>query len=343
MEDILEINEKLIKKIFSEVKGVEVELPLPRMSYNEVMERFGTDKPDLRFGFELKDLSEIVKDSEFKAFSGAVESGGCVKAINIEGHGESFSRKGVSKLEDLAKTFGAKGLAWIKISDEGVTSPIAKFLSDGEINGIIEATSAKNGDLVLIVADKKSVVSTVLGNLRVDIAEKLEVIDKSKYNMLWVVDFPLFEYDEEEDRYVAKHHPFTHPVDEDIELLESEPEKVRAKAYDLVINGDEIGGGSIRINNSELQEKMFKALGFTMDEAWEKFGFLLEAFKYGVPPHGGIAYGLDRMSMVLTDTDNMRDVIAFPKTQSATCLLTSAPAEVDAKQLEELSIKIEEK
>lgn len=343
MEDILEINEKLVQKIFSEVKGVELELPIPRMSYSEVMDRFGTDKPDLRFGFELKDLSEIVENSEFKAFSGAIADGGCVKGINIDGHGDSFSRKGVSKLEDLAKTFGAKGLAWIKITDEGINSPIAKFLSEDELNGIVKAMNGSEGDLILIVADKSSVVSTVLGNLRVDIAEKLEIIDKSKYNMLWVVDFPLFEYDEEENRYMAKHHPFTHPVDEDIELLETEPEKVRAKAYDLVINGDEIGGGSIRISNQGLQEKMFKALGFTMEAAWEKFGFLLEAFKYGVPPHGGIAYGLDRLSMVLADTDNMRDVIAFPKTQSATCLLTNAPTEVDSKQLEELSIEISKK
>lgn len=343
MEDILDINEKLVQKIFSEVKGVEIELPIPRMSYSEVMDRFGTDKPDLRFGFELNDLSEIVAKSEFKAFSGAVADGGCVKAINIKGHGESFSRKGVSKLEDLAKTFGAKGLAWIKISDEGINSPIAKFLSDEELDGIVKAMDGREGDLILIVADKSSVVSTVLGNLRVDIAEKLEIIDKSKYNMLWVVDFPLFEYDEEENRYMAKHHPFTHPVDEDIELLETEPEKVRAKAYDLVINGDEIGGGSIRISNQGLQEKMFGALGFTMEAAWEKFGFLLEAFKYGVPPHGGIAYGLDRLSMVLADTDNMRDVIAFPKTQSATCLLTNAPTEVDVNQLEELSIEISKK
>lgn len=338
MEDVIDTNERLIQKIFKEVRGIDLKIPFNRMSFDEAMERFGSDKPDLRFGFELRDLGGVVGKSEFKVFSSAVESGGAVKAINIKGYGEEFSRKGISKLEDTAKTFGAKGLAWIKLNDEGVNSPIAKFLSDDEIKGIVEKMDAESGDLILIVADTKSVVHTTLGNLRVHIANKLDIIDKDNYEILWVVDFPLFEYDEDEDRYVAKHHPFTHPLEEDIELLGTNPEKVRAKAYDIVINGDEIGGGSIRISDRELQKKMFESLGLSEEVAEEKFGFLLEAFKYGVPPHGGLAYGLDRFVMILTQTDNMRDVIAFPKTQSATCLLTGAPTSVDDLQLEELRI-----
>lgn len=341
MEDVIEMNEKLIQKIFKEVRGIDLEIPFKRMCFDEAMGRFGSDKPDLRFGFELRELSDVLKDSEFKVFSGAIENGGAVKAINIKGYGDEFSRKGISKLEDTAKTFGAKGLAWIKLTDEGVTSPITKFLSEEEVNGIIEKTEAENGDLVLIVADTKSVVNTTLGNLRVHIANQLDIIDKDKYEILWVVDFPLFEYDEDENRYVAKHHPFTHPVDEDIELLATAPQKVRAKAYDIVINGDEIGGGSIRINDRDLQTKMFESLGLSEEVASEKFGFLLEAFKYGVPPHGGLAYGLDRFVMILTQTDNMRDVIAFPKTQSATCLLTDAPTTVDQEQLDELCIEFD--
>ncbi|AFS78736.1 aspartyl-tRNA synthetase AspS [Gottschalkia acidurici 9a] len=339
VEDIIEINEKLIQKLFKEIKNIDIELPLQRMSYAEAMERFGSDKPDIRFGFELKNLSDIVANSEFKAFSENIKNGGEVRAININGYGNEFSRKNISKLEDFAKTYGAKGLAWIKITDEEVTSPIAKFLSEEELNNIVERMDGKAGDLILIVGDKPSVVFTALGNLRVEIAERLNIIDENDYKLLWITEFPLFEYDEEEDRYVAKHHPFTHPVDEDIELLETAPEKARAKAYDIVINGDEIGGGSIRINNSELQTKMFKALGFTEEEATDQFGFLLEAFKYGTPPHGGIAYGLDRLTMILTNSDNIRDVIAFPKTQNATCLLTNAPAEVEESQLKEIHIK----
>lgn len=342
-EDIISLNEKMIQKVFKEIKNVDIELPIKRMSFAEAMDRFGSDKPDLRFGFELKDLSDIVKDSEFKAFSGTVEAGGDVRAININGYGEQFSKKQLSKLEDFAKTYGAKGLAWIKITDEGITSPISKFLSEDELANIVKRVEAKVGDLVFIVADKPGVVYTALGNLRVEIAKRLDIINKDDYKLLWVTEFPLFEYDEDNERYVSKHHPFTHPVDEDIELLETEPEKVRAKAYDIVINGDEIGGGSIRINDSELQEKMFKALGFTKEQAWDQFGFLLESFKYGAPPHGGIAYGLDRLIMILTDSDNIRDVIAFPKTQNATCLLTHAPTGVTDKQLEEIHIKTIEK
>lgn len=338
IEDVLALNEKLIYKIFKELKGIEISLPINRMTYNEAMNRFGSDKPDLRFGFEIKCLSEIVKDSEFKVFSDAVKNGGDVRAINVNGYGNEFTRKNISQLEDFVKTYGAKGLAWIKLTDEGITSPIAKFLKEEELNEIIKRMEAKKGDLILIVADKPSVVFAALGSLRVEVAKRLDLIKNDEYKLVWITEFPLFEYDEEENRYVAKHHPFTHPVDEDIELLETSPEKVRAKAYDIVINGDEIGGGSIRINNSQLQERMFKALGFNMDEAWDKFGFLLEAFKYGAPPHGGIAYGFDRLIMLLTGSDNIRDVIAFPKTQSATCLLTNAPTMLTEAQLTEIHV-----
>ena len=341
VDDVIELNERLIYRLFKEMKGIEIELPINRMTYNEAMNRFGSDKPDLRFGFEIVNISDIVANSSFKVFSGTIENNGEVRGINIEGYGDKFSRKDISKLEDYVKTFGAKGLAWIKITNEGITSPIAKFLSEDEINGIIERMNGKEGDLLLFVADKSSVVFDSLGNLRVESAKKLDIINKDDLKLVWITEFPLFEYDEEEGRYVAKHHPFTHPMEEDIHLLETHPEKVRAKAYDIVINGDEMGGGSIRINNSELQEKMFKALGFTMEEAWDKFGFLLNAFKYGTPPHGGLAYGFDRLIMLLAGTDNIRDVIAFPKTQSATCLLTQAPTTVKKEQLKEAHIKLD--
>lgn len=342
IDDVININEKLVYKIFKEIKGIEIQLPIQRMTYDEAMERFGSDKPDLRFGFELVNLTDIFKDSEFKAFNTVANNGGYVKGININGHRDDFSKKGISKLEKFAKTYGAKGLAWIKVNEDGIDSPIAKFLSDNEISGLLEKMNAKNGDLLLFVADNKKIVTDSLGHLRTHIAKVLNLLDKDIFKPVWITEFPLLEYDEDENRFVAKHHPFTHPVDEDIKLLDTEPEKVRAKAYDLAINGDEIGGGSIRINNSELQEKMFKVLGFTTEEAWNQFGFLLEAFKYGVPPHGGIAFGLGRLVMLLTGMDNLRDVIAFPKTQNATSLLTNAPSLVKENQLDELSLNLKE-
>lgn len=340
VEDVININEELLYDLFKEIKNIEIKLPIKRMTYKESMERFGIDKPDLRFGFELKDISEFVKDSSFRVFSQTVDSGGSVRGINVKGHGDSFTRKSISSLEDYVKTYGAKGLAWIKITDEGISSPIAKFFSKEEIDNILKEMEGEKGDLLLFVADKKSVVFDALGNLRNEIAKRLELTNDEEMELVWITEFPLFEFDEEENRYVAKHHPFTHPMDEDIDLLESNPEKVRAKAYDIVINGDEIGGGSIRINNSDLQKRMFTALGFSEKEAWNKFGFLLESFKYGTPPHGGIAYGFDRLIMLLSNTSNIRDVIAFPKTQSATCLLTDAPTTVSEKQLEEAHIKL---
>ncbi|MCT4595026.1 MAG: aspartate--tRNA ligase [Anaeromicrobium sp.] len=339
IDNVLSINEELINKIFKETLDVDIHLPIERMPYKEAMERFGSDKPDTRFGFELKSLNDIIENSEFKVFSGTVKKGGDVRGINIDGYGDSFSRKNISKLEDFAKTYGAKGLAWIKITEEGINSPISKFLSEDELSGIVNRFNAKAGDLILIVADESDVVFDSLGHLRVEIAKRLDILNKDEYKLLWVTEFPLFEYDKEEDRYVAKHHPFTCPMDEDIHLLETEPHKVRAKAYDIVLNGVEIGGGSIRIHSSELQQKMFKALGFSEEQAWEKFGFLLEAFKYGTPPHGGIAYGLDRLVMLLTGNDSIREVIAFPKTQNASSPMTEAPTHVEVKQLEELHIE----
>ncbi|TCU65380.1 aspartyl-tRNA synthetase [Tissierella praeacuta] len=340
VEDIISINEKLLYKIFKEIKGIEIKLPIDRMTYAEAMERYGVDKPDLRFGFELKDISDLVKNCGFKVFSGAVENKGSVRGINVKGYGDKFTRKDINSLEEYAKTYGAKGLAWIKITEEGITSPISKFFSEEEFTNILKRMDGEKGDLILFVADKNSVVYDSLGNLRNEVARRLNIIHPNDMKLVWITEFPLFEFDEEENRYVAKHHPFTHPMDEDIELLLTQPERVRAKAYDIVINGDELGGGSIRINNSDLQKKMFSALGFTEEEAWDKFGFLLEAFKYGTPPHGGIAYGFDRLIMLLSNTSNIRDVIAFPKTQSATCLMTNAPTVVLDKQLEEVHVKL---
>ena len=341
IDDVIEVNERLIQTIFKEVLNIDIPLPIARMTYREAMERFGSDKPDVRFGFELVDLSNIVKDCEFKIFASAIKNGGAVKAINVKGHENKFSRKDITKLEGYVKDYGAKGLAWIKITDNGVTSPIAKFFTDEEMKAILEVTDATAGDLILFVADKNKIVHDSLGHLRVKVAKTLDILDKDEFKLVWVTEFPLFEYDEEEERYVAKHHPFTSPMDEDIEIMESNPEKARAKAYDIVLNGYEIGGGSIRIHTPELQRKMFKVLGLSEEEAQEKFGFLLDAFKYGAPPHGGIAFGLDRLVMILAKEDNIRQVIAFPKTQNATCPLTNAPTFADEKQLNELNIKVQ--
>ena len=343
VEDIIQLNEKFLYKLFKELKDIEISLPIKRMTYREAMEDYGVDKPDLRFGFKLIDISESVRRSEFKVFSSTIEKGGSVRGINIKASSDKFTRKDLSSLEEYAKIYGAKGLAWMKINEDGITSPIAKFLKEEELNGVLKEMNGEVGDLLLFVADKTSVVFDSLGNLRNEIARRLDLIDKDNLNLVWITEFPLFEYDQEEKRYVAKHHPFTSPMEEDLELLETEPEKVRAKAYDIVINGDEMGGGSIRINNTKTQEKMFKALGFSKEEAEDKFGFLLDAFKYGAPPHGGIAYGLDRLIMTLTNSSNIRDVIAFPKTQSATCVLTDAPTNVSDEQLKEVNIKIDKK
>lgn len=339
VEDVLEMNEGLLKELFKEIKGIDIETPIKRLSYNEAMERYGLDKPDTRFGLELVNVSDVVKDSGFKVFSSTVKDGGSVRLIKVDDGADKYSRKQLDKLERFAKDYGAKGLIWMKIEDE-VNSPIGKFLDEKEIEGIVEKAEGKKGDLLLVVADKDEVVFDVLGNLRNHIAKELELFDKDEVDILWVVDFPLFEYDEETDSYVAKHHPFTSPKDEDLDILESDPKNVRAKAYDIVINGDEMGGGSIRINNSDVQRRMFNALGIDEEAQDEKFGFLLESFRYGVPPHGGIAYGLDRLVMLFTDSDNIRDVIAFPKTQSATDLLTGAPIELDEDQLEEVHVQV---
>lgn len=341
VEDVLEINERMIAHVFKTVKGIDVQLPFPRISYNEAMEKYGSDKPDLRFGMEIVDISNEVADSEFKVFSGAVKKGGMVKGINAKGCA-SFSRREIDGLVDFVKQFGAKGLAWIVVTDEGVKSPIEKFLSPQEIDALISKMEAESGDLLLFVADVPKIVYEAMGRLRLEIAQRLNLINKEEYKFAWIINFPLLEYDQDEKRYVAMHHPFTSPVEEDIPLLDKNPEKVRAKAYDLVLNGVELGGGSIRIHSTELQEKMFQVLGFTKQEAWDRFGFLMEAFKYGTPPHGGIAYGLDRLVMFLAETENIRDVIAFPKTQNAACLMTGAPSEVNVKQLQELHIKVEE-
>lgn len=341
VDDVIEINERLIKRVFKEILDIDVQIPFKRMPYREAMERFGSDKPDVRFGMELKALNDIVGNSEFKVFKDALTSGGDVRAINAKGCGD-FGRKEIDRLTEFVKTFGARGLVWIALRNGEVKSSISKFLKEEELKGIIERTGAAEGDLILIVADKPSVVFASLGQLRLEIAKKIGLLkDNREFKFLWVTEFPLLEYSEEEKRYVAVHHPFTAPMDEDIEFLETDPGRVRAKAYDIVLNGEELGGGSIRIHDTKLQERMFSALGFTMEQAWERFGFLLEAFKFGPPPHGGLAYGFDRMIMFLVNTDNIRDVIAFPKTKDAACLLTDAPSAVDESQLKDLGIGIE--
>ena len=341
MEDIINLNEKLIQKIFKEVKNVDVELPIRRMPYREAMNKYGSDKPDLRFGMEIVDISEMVKESDFKVFKDALDNGGSVRAISVPNSAD-MGRKQIDKLTDFVKTFKAKGLAWIAYKEDEIKSPISKFLKEEEVTSIINKIDAKFGDLILIVADKNSVVLQTLGALRLDMAKKLELLkDNKDFNFIWITEFPLVSYNEEEKRFQAEHHPFTAPMDEDIPFLETDPGKVRAKAYDIVLNGEELGGGSIRIHDTSLQEKMFQVLGFTKESAWERFGFLLDAFKFGPPPHGGLAYGFDRMVMFLAGTDNIKDVIAFPKNQNAYCPLTEAPNVIDQKQLLELGIGLQ--
>ena len=340
VDDVIDVNERLLAKLFKEILGVEVSLPIPRMTWQEAMDRFGSDKPDIRFGMELVDVSEVVKDCEFVVFKNALENGGSVRGINAKGQG-AMPRKKIDKLVDFAKDFGAKGLAYIAIQEDGtVKSSFAKFMSEEEMHALIEAMGGENGDLLLFAADKNKVVWDVLGNLRLEIARQLEILDKGDYRFLWVTEFPLLEWNEEAGRYTAMHHPFTMPMEEDLDLLDTDPGKVRAKAYDIVLNGTELGGGSVRIFNQEIQNKMFEVLGFTREQAEEQFGFLLSAFKYGVQPHAGLAYGLDRLIMLMAKEDSIRDVIAFPKVKDASDLMTEAPAAVDRKQLEELGLEI---
>ena len=332
VDDVLDVNERLLQKLFKEICGYELQLPIQRMTWREAMNRFGSDKPDLRFGMELKNVSEVVKDCEFVVFKGALENGGSVRGINAEGQGHMY-----------AKGFGAKGLAYIAINEDGTfKSSFAKFMKEEEMVALIAAMDGKAGDLLLFAADKDKVVFDVLGNLRLELARQLDLLKKDDFKFLWVTEFPLLEYSEEEDRYVAMHHPFTMPMEEDLQYLDSDPGRVRAKAYDIVLNGVEMGGGSVRIHQADIQSKMFEVLGFTPERAQEQFGFLLKAFKYGVPPHAGLAYGLDRMVMLMVGADSIRDVIAFPKVKDASCLMTEAPAPVDGKQLEELGIQVAE-
>ena len=340
-DDIMEIQEGFIKRVFKEALGVDVQTPFLRMPYREAMDRFGSDKPDMRFGFELKDISDIVAGCEFKVFSGAVAAGGSVRLINVNGGGAAFPRKKIDALADYVKTYKAKGLAWTRLVDGSVTSSYQKFLTEEENKAILERAGAADGDLVLIVADSdNSVVFASLGALRCECARQLGILKKDEYKFLWVTEFPMFEWSEEENRYQAMHHPFTAPMDEDIDLIETDKANCRAKAYDIVLNGTELGGGSIRISTPELQETMFRALGFTAEDAQERFGHLINAFKYGAPPHGGLAYGLDRLVMLMTGADSIRDVIAFPKVQNASEPMTACPDVVDAKQLDELSIAV---
>lgn len=340
-EDVMAVNEGFMKYVFSKVLNREVKTPFLRMKYEEAMNRFGSDKPDTRFGLELCDLSDVLKDCEFRVFAGALAASGSVRAINVKGLADRLSRKEIDKLTEWVKTYGAKGLAFARFTGETVSSSYEKFLKEEEVRAVREKLDAQPGDVILIVADsKEQVVFDSLGALRCEIAARYDLIDQDRFDFLWVTDFPQFEFAEEENRYVAKHHPFTAPMDEDIEKLESNPGEVHAKAYDLVLNGTEVGGGSIRIHDRSLQAKMFRALGFTQEEAEERFGFLLEAFKYGAPPHGGMAYGLDRLVMLMCGCDSIRDVMAFPKVQNASELMSMCPSVVDERQLEELGIHI---
>ncbi len=340
-EEIISLVEDMMKKLMNDVKDVNVSLPIPRMTYDDAMSRYGSDKPDTRFGMELIDVSEIVKDSGFKVFAGAVANGGQVKLINVKGGASQYSRKDIDGLTEFVSRYGAKGLAWLKVEEEGLKGPISKFVTEEDASGISTSAHAEAGDLLLFVADKKSVVADALGALRLKLGKELKLIDETKFNFLWVTDWPLLEFDEGENRYYAAHHPFTMPVREDLELFETDPASVRAEAYDLVLNGYELGGGSLRIYERDIQERMFEVLGFSKEEAEEQFGFLLEAFEYGTPPHGGIALGLDRLVMLLAGRTNLRDTIAFPKTASASCVLTDAPGGVSEAQLKELSLSLD--
>lgn len=340
IDDVIDVNERLLARLFKETIGIDVELPIQRMTYREAMDRFGSDKPDTRFGMELKDVSEIVKGCGFGVFTGALENGGSVRGINAKGQG-AMPRKKIDALTAYAKDFGAKGLAYLAVNEDGTyKSSFAKFMTEEELNALVKAMDGEKGDLLLFAADKNKVVYDVLGNLRLELAKSLDLLDKNKYNFLWVTEFPLFEWSDEQDRYLSMHHPFTMPMEEDLELLDKDLGSVRAKAYDIVLNGTEIGGGSVRIFQDDVQEKMFEKLGFTKEEANEKFGFLIDAFKYGVPPHAGLAYGLDRLIMLMTKEDSIRDVIAFPKVKDASCLMSEAPNIVEKKQLEELEIAV---
>ena len=339
-EDIIAMGEDMLRKVVKDVKGIDVSGPFPRMTYAEAMDRFGSDKPDTRFGMELINVSQLGKEMNFKVFKDTVDNNGEIKAIVAKDAANKYTRKDMDALTEFVNIYGAKGLAWVKVVDDGLSGPIARFFEDVNVETLKQITEAIPGDLVMFVADKPNVVAQSLGALRIKLAKELGLIDESKLNFLWVTDWPLLEYDEDAKRYVAAHHPFTSPKREDIEKLDTEPENVQANAYDIVLNGYELGGGSIRIHDGELQQKMFEVLGFTNEQAQEQFGFLLDAFKYGAPPHGGIALGLDRLVMLLTNRTNLRDTIAFPKTASATCLLTDAPGEVSDKQLQELSLRI---
>ncbi|QCX32782.1 aspartate--tRNA ligase [Caloramator sp. E03] len=344
IDDVIELNERLIQKIFKEIKGIDIKIPFMRMPYKEAIEKYGSDKPDLRFGMEIVDIKDIVKNSSFKVFSDTAAQGGEIRGINAKGCAD-FGRKEIDRLTEYVKTYGAKGIAWIAIKENEIKSSFAKFMTEDELKAIIDRMDGKVGDLLLIIADKPKTAFSSLGALRLELGRKLNLIgpDNKEYKFLWVTEFPLVEFDEEEGRYVAVHHPFTAPMDEDIEYLETDIARVRAKAYDIVLNGEEIGGGSIRIHDTKLQERMFNAIGLDIEKAWAKFGYLLEAFKYGPPPHGGLAYGFDRLIMFLTETDNIKDVIAFPKNQNAADPMSNSPSEVDEKQLEELGISITNK
>lgn len=341
VDDVIDVNERYLAFLFKEVLGVEVSLPIQRITWQEAMDRFGSDKPDMRFGMELHDVSAVVKNCGFGVFTGALENGGSVRGINAEGQG-SMPRKKIDKLVDFAKDYGAKGLAYIAIAEDGTRkSSFAKFMTEEEMDALVTAMDGKAGDLLLFAADKNKVVYDVLGALRVELAKQMELLDKNEYRFVWVTEFPLLEWNEEENRFTAMHHPFTMLMEEDLPLLDTDPGRVRAKAYDIVLNGNEIGGGSVRIHQNDIQEKMFEKLGFTKEAAYEQFGFLLNAFKYGVPPHAGLAYGLDRLVMLMAKVDSIRDVIAFPKVKDASCLMTQSPSRVSEAQLQELGLEVE--